>query len=592
MHGRSVARIAAFISTLTVTLTYAAGLAGADQETPTPSAEPSTSATADPPSSSPPSSAPSAPSSADPSLPASANRSEHAKPAEPAPPKAADTQPNLDVDVKFGKAAYTSGEQFSATVTVKNVGESPVTVRALEQFPTSADFVLDYPSWGPLAFSGKGVPLAPSESVAATVTGHQRNAEATSVQFAGDILDPTGLHIKHFAASFAITRTDGRIGGLVFGDKNNNGQADPGEELGGVTLSLGYRWGPSTFTTGTDHAGRFSLPAIPTGAYFLSGTAPDGWRISSRAITVDQSDRNEDLRIRAVKPLHGELAVQLRFTQDTYKVGDIAHVTVTLANSGSGPVTGIVANCNRVGNGDELTGKGPGWGDLAADGVTVAAGETKILDVTEAVPQAAFTSGRLFVACDFGYAGVENPESDPSDFDSARVPGGIGGIVGDIMYTPPSGPRQPIPGVRVVLTNHEHCPIVAETTTDANGVFEFTNLPVGPDYTVFMFPPAGWKAKFGDLTSDALVFDGAPARLGIEFVPGDATPPTLPTQPADCAPPAQGSPPAVVTPEGHAGLASTGADVIGLSRFGAVVLLVGVATVMYGRRRSHRSTGP
>ncbi|WP_165960596.1 carboxypeptidase-like regulatory domain-containing protein [Actinocrispum wychmicini] len=228
----------------------------------------------------------------------------------------------------------------------------------------------------------------------------------------------------------------------------------------------------------------------------------------------------------------------------------------------------------------QLRGTGPGWGDLVVGGVNVDAGETKVLDVSEKVPEASVKFGRVMVGCTFNYAGLYDPEHEPSAGDRALLPGGIGGIRGDAAYFPQGrdhgGPRQPIAGVRVVLTSEGRCPIVAEAISDANGFFEFTNLPVGPDYKLFAFPPAGWRITNEDREEFIWLLRDKPVDGWLDFIPGDGP---LPTQPADC------TPPAVVTPAAHGGLASTGANVIGLSGFGAVALLVGAAAVFSTRRR-------
>jgi hypothetical protein len=113
-----------------------------------------------------------------------------------------------------------------------------------------------------------------------------------------------------------------------------------------------------------------------------------------------------------------------------------------------------------------------------------------------------------------------------------------------------------------------------------------SNLQPGPDYNLYFFPPAGWRIT-SDNPHSAHVIAESGGGLGISAEPGDATPPTLPTQPAECAPPADQAP-VDVTPQARAvagGLASTGASVIGLSALGAVALLLGVGIVIMGRRR-------
>lgn len=503
------------------------------------------------------------------------------------PPATPSPQPQVDVTADFDKPSYITGDHVQVKVTVKNVGTVAAAFTANNL--SGQGLLTDSGGmWGPLDQSGKGVQLQPGESASATIAGHQIDPEADTVRFVGYVM-AGGVQIKDFAIPIPITKTVSHASGFVFGDKNHNGKADPGEELTGAKLTWSYRWGINglpKYTATSDDTGHFSFPRIPTGTYQSSATAPDGWLIEFRQITLDPTG-TDNLQFKGVKSIAGELTASVKFTQHTYQVGDLAHVTVTLANKSSHSLLGIVANCNRAGFGYELTGTGPGWGDLAGDGVNLASGETKVLDVTEAVPQAAFDVGHVFVACDFGFAGIDDPTGDPRDGDVASVPGGIGEVQGQITYDPeghgPGKPRQPVADVRIVLTSDEHCPIVAETKSDANGAFAFTNLPVGPEYQLFLFPPAGWKVTFDNPTSIDVRVNG-PASVSLNVEPGDATLPALPTQPADCAPPAVVSS-VDVTPESHSGLASTGANVIGLTGFAVITLFLGAAAVVSSRRR-------
>jgi LPXTG-motif cell wall-anchored protein len=139
------------------------------------------------------------------------------------------------------------------------------------------------------------------------------------------------------------------------------------------------------------------------------------------------------------------------------------------------------------------------------------------------------------------------------------------------------------------LSRPLHCPIVGETTSNGYGYFEFDNLPVGPQYTVHLFPPTGWKAKDGNLVHavDVTTSSGNGRGPIFDMEPGDQPTPTLPTPPADCGPAPQGPPPppADATPAAHTGLAYTGVDVVGLTAVGALVLLAGAGAVMVSRRR-------
>jgi SdrD B-like protein len=581
--GRLGPRLAALIATITLSFTFPAGSAVADPETPTVSADPSAPPSVDP--SSPPAQPPPPPSSESP-----------APPSEPVQPKAADEQ--FDVSVAFDKPSYNTGDQVWFTFTVKNLGSAPVSgVQATDIGGTASNFDLDYPyGWGDLDPRGKGATLEPGGTVSAHLSGRQRNPE-TGVNFKGYVSMLAGPAYQEFTLPFPITETFGHLGGLAFGDADNNGKADPGEELANVKLTWTYSSGANIeYSTTTDAHGRFDMPKVPTGRYSGSGTAPDGWRVGFRQITVDQSDDHADMRIRLVKPLApGQLTAGLKFTKDTYLAGELAHLTVTLSNKGSSPLVGIVANCNRVGDSYGLNGMDEGWGALAKGGVDIAAGATKVLDVTEKVPAAALTFGRVEISCDFGFEGVDDVENSPNPRDSANVPGGLGGIRGTIGYWSSgqgSGrPEKFIQGTRVVLAGNGPCPILAETTTDMFGYFEFTGL-IAARYSVYFVLPAGWKHLYSEGTDhhdgtdhDVQVEDGHLNDFSVMVVPGQDTSSPPPAQPAECTP-VTPDPPAEVISVTHAGLAHTGSDVIDMAGLGVIALLFGASVVAATRRRS------
>ena len=328
-------------------------------------------------------------------------------------------------------------------------------------------------------------------------------------------------------------------------------------------------------TTGAD--GTFSLPRLPTATYFVSGTAPDGLLIGYRTLTVGKSGL-DGLLFRAVRPIT-DLAVDIEFTKDTYREDERPVVRVTLTNNGDLPLTGLRAYCNRSGGSHGLQGTGPGWGALAKDGADIAPHSTLELTVTEPMPEGAYAHGYVYVGCDFGYAGID--EGNPYDSDQAAVPGMRGDITGFVGHD-----ETGLADVHVVLVSDGHCPIVAEATTGDDGRFALNQVPVG-DYDLYMFPPAGWQITYDNPTRVGLVGAG-PAELYVDADPGDAEAPTLPEQPADCAP---GGGTTTTTPapapQGSTapGLASTGASIAAPGAIGVLALLAGLGVLLVTRRR-------
>jgi LPXTG-motif cell wall-anchored protein len=495
----------------------------------------------------------------------------------------ADERPVVEVTAQFDKPAYDSGEAMKIAITVRNTGTVPARGLRMNQFLTAPDRIVVTPGqWAELGYSGPGLTLEPGQEYKLTVSGTPASGETTAATLSGFVSDQTGLGVGEFKFTATVNATYGHASGVVYGDKDFNGEFGSGEGLGGVTVE----WAAVVdfqhkYTATTDAAGRFTLPKLPLGDYYVSGTAPRGWWVGSKPVTVDRSDKTDHMLLRATQPLKGLLKPALKFAKDGYSRGETAHVTVTLANSGTHALVGIVANCNRGGFGDQLTGRGPGWGDLRT-GVTVAAGETKILDVTEAVPRSALAVGQVTVACDFNFAGVDDLSS-PSASDQAEVAGGIGAIVGEVRYTAPGKPEVGVPGVRVVLTDDRPCMVVTEDVTDADGRFTFTDLPAGTNYVLYLFPPADWTIKHGNPFGADVRADND-TRLVVDAVPGpDPMTPELQALPPECGP--AGAEPADATTPQAMVLANTGASVLGLTALGMLSLLAGAFLVV--RRTRH-----
>jgi len=371
----------------------------------------------------------------------------------------------------------------------------------------------------------------------------------------------------------------------VYGDKNGNGAWDSGEELAGIKLTLRYVHGNVSYTATSDDKGNLTFK-VPAADYYLGGEVVDGWLFPWRTVHIGEGTK---LDLRGAPPLNGALTASMKFTQDSYKVGDTVHLTVTLANSGKTPLVGIVASCNRVGNSNILQGTGPGWGDLVwSRGVTIGAGETRTFDVTDTVPAAAFNRGYVAAYCDFGYSEVDT-DNHVNAGAEATVPGGVGAIVGDVEVISAQGQvEHGVAGVKVVLTAEQACPVIGEQTTDAKGHFEFHKLVPGLKYNLYFLPPKGWKIKYDNPTSaDVYAPEDRPAQLGVQAEEGDAPLPTVPTNPADCT---AGAPTSTTGgtgggQSGGSGLASTGVDAISLGALALLALALGGGLVFGARRR-------
>lgn len=445
--------------------------------------------------------------------------------ADPAAAQPSTERPQLEVSAEFDKPVYRTGEQISITVRVRNVGTERAVGLGATTFMTSVptDLQFDPAQWGALNrfFGQPGATIEPGATFETTLTGQQGKLDADTVTLTGFVFDQSGFGVASFAFTAPITLVTSHVAGTIFGDRNGNGVFDNGEEAPGATMTLNFRFVFSVTAT-TDAGGRFDFGEIPTAAYGLTGTVPD-FLFGFVPLTIDAAHDNSNLLFRAVPPLNGALHASMKFTRNKYRPGDVAHVRIALRNSGSIPLTGIVASCNRADEGPSLNGVGPGWGALAANmaGVTIPPGRTSVFDVSEPLPASAVDFGYAIVGCDFNYADGVLDETGPVAGDTVRVPGGAATLSARVTVpsvTPdPSQPIVGLPGVGVTLV-HGHGHVVGRTTTDGNGHFEFPGLAPGPDYTLRFAMPAEWTLPDQEISVIAnrgeMVFVANPSQAG------------------------------------------------------------------------------
>lgn len=184
------------------------------------------------------------------------------------------------------------------------------------------------------------------------------------------------------------------------------------------------------------------------------------------------------------------LHVSMKFTQTIYHAGDIAHLTVTLANSDSSPLRGVKATCPSQGFSPiELRGTGPGWAPLT-NGVDLAAGETKTVDVWETVPSSAADYAAVRVGCSFG----PNAPSPANILPTAQAQAKVFGTpfyYSVWLFASGSGP---IVNTKVYALDPDTRQIVGRAVTDGTGVLEFKGIPAGP-YELYVVGP--WQGQNG-----------------------------------------------------------------------------------------------
>ncbi len=308
----------------------------------------------------------------------------------------------FELAVQFDKADYGSGDDVSGTVTIKNTDPGSAHGAFVRPFGTNlSTWHFDegdnegvaVPAGGTLVLGFTASIADPDQPIAMTV----------DLKASPNLPSPTLLEAYGTAT---VTKVTGSADGVLYFDANGNGQYDQGEGLAGATVKFsgGVPYHDEPLLT-TDSDGRFAVTDIPAGHYWPTVSGVGG--LVAPSIDVHLGEQPQHILVEARHKVSDTLDASLALNADTYVVGDIAHVTVTLTNTGEQDLAGISTRCNQAGDQDQLTGAGTGWGDLrrGGSGVIVPADSTMTFDVTEAVRPGSGADGRVRVVCQFGQFG-------------------------------------------------------------------------------------------------------------------------------------------------------------------------------------------
>ncbi|HEX8867688.1 MAG TPA: SdrD B-like domain-containing protein, partial [Lentzea sp.] len=140
------------------------------------------------------------------------------------------------------------------------------------------------------------------------------------------------------------------LSGVVYADKNGNGQQDPGEALGGQTLEIiadGVgEWLPTT----TDADGNFAYTGLTPGIYHMRYHLDGQW-IVHRAkpgdsdVTV-KANQMTKVVIRGERPYSEQLEANVTLDRESYRLPATAKITLTLANRTDRKISNVKALCN------------------------------------------------------------------------------------------------------------------------------------------------------------------------------------------------------------------------------------------------------
>ena len=481
---------------------------------------------------------------------------------------------DLVASVSFDREAYLPGETVHVTLQVANNGDAMaewVVAHVVGNVPLDDDDLRGFRDGGAGYGEFIGAGQAKSETFSFELPAVARPVLEFTVSSGVEDLQPADNTVS---AAVPVPGALASVDGVLFGDKDLDRVADPGEALTGVEMSFHQTMAPwDAFTVRSGAGGRIAIPELVIGHYYVLIQLPPGWRLDLPGEAVDIRSGVNPIAMRAIRDVKPTLDVSVRFDRASYAVGDVLREHVRITNTGTADLSGITALCTGSGNPNEL-GSG-GWGDLApysGAGVTVRAGETREFTFTDVVPQGGYDYGGVSLYCLF--ATDENHQSGVVATAEAAVPGGRGDLTGTLYLDagePGFQDGEGLPGVKVYIVNRAG-KIAARTFTDAEGQFAFRGVPATYYELRFVGP---WRYAYHSAQYWNVVA-GQTRSIDLQVVPG-------PNQPdPDAPPPADDPPPSTSDdaprPQARAagtGLADTGASVRELTGLGIGLLLVG-----------------
>ena len=503
----------------------------------------------------------------------------------------------LKLCASFDKSSYRSSDIVKLTVSVTNLGTGPASGLYLTLPYNGTISFKNWLGYDPTSLFGQtnGRVLEPGDTITSELNGYAADPASGVVRFTDAVYQggPTGgqAYGSGVDISAPVTQVTADYGGTV--------TTFPGAGLAGVAISMSGPFdgidgaGPKIRSATTDAQGRFDFSGLPGGVYLINLSGPDNWVVEQPAsgmVTVDGSPGSTAVNFPATRPLSETLHATMAFDQASYAVGDEAHLTITLSNVGQTVIGGIKAHCDLGETRDVLSGNTPGWGALAGGGVTVEAGQTVTLHVSQVVPVTDLPDGTVRADCAFGpstdWAGYPEPSA------TARVTAPAGPTTSfhvHLVTDPALGTPSAYVDIDLPAT---HDPI------DTNYAAPDCLLTGIPDGSYELAISGGWHLAPGQSTVLNTADIPAGGTVDVHVLPGSATtpPPTSTTTPppttttTTSAPGTTSPAPAGTTPAGTASggggnLPFTGVDLVWPALAALVLILAGGGALLLIRRR-------
>ncbi|MFS8100843.1 hypothetical protein LFM09_27310 [Lentzea alba] len=349
--------------------------------------------------------------------------------------------------------------------------------------------------WGDLRHDRPGITLEPGEAVSFEIVEDipVASRDRGTVWLGCDFAPNVGWNSDGPSISDSATVTGG-FGSTEMSfqhDKDGDNVVDPGEEVAGLKVSLKDQHNGAVVAEGvTDPAGRLELTGIPVGTYWAA-LAGD-WKYSDGVAAHDMQVTGYGSRY-GFTVVPGTAAASMRgvvrFEQSRYESHEQVRLWLTVTNTG-----GQTAERVRLmfqPSGLEIDNRL--WGDFGWNGrgLSIPAGESRTFEVTGKIRE--IQNGKLKVSGVIDHANLPNQNNSTfsGEVDAVQTYGDVSGVV----YIDHNGNEQQDAGEAAagaaVEIEHSSPYTVHKQTANADGRFEFKNLPSG-DYFIRYALPGGW----------------------------------------------------------------------------------------------------